>query len=180
MRAPSISRKWVVVLNGGYTADERLPVTSRLSDTSLVRLVEGIRIHQQLPGSTLIVSVVGQTGPRSQGECTSRLGAALGVAASDLTMIEGARDTEEELNALHERLGSQPFVLVTSASHLPRAIALARVRGLNPTPAPTDYRAKSEAWDQPKEFLPGAKHLDKSERAFYEYLGIAWAKVRRL
>jgi len=40
--------RWVVVLSGGHTPDVHLPITGRLSDASLVRLVEGIRIHKKL------------------------------------------------------------------------------------------------------------------------------------
>jgi len=48
--------KWVVVLGGGHTSDPELPVTDQISKSSLSRLVEGIRIHRNLPGSKLILS----------------------------------------------------------------------------------------------------------------------------
>jgi len=40
--------KWVVVLSGGHSTDPNLSVTDQLSGTSLVRLVEGIRLHRKL------------------------------------------------------------------------------------------------------------------------------------
>jgi len=48
--------KWVVVLGGGHNSDPELPVTSQLSESSLSRLVEGIRLHNMLSGSKLILS----------------------------------------------------------------------------------------------------------------------------
>ena len=48
--------KWVVVLSGWHSPDPNLPVTGQLSEASLVRLVEGIRIHRELPKSKLILS----------------------------------------------------------------------------------------------------------------------------
>ena len=48
--------KWVVVLGGGHTSDSQLPVTDQIAKSSLARLVEGIRIHRNLPGSKLILS----------------------------------------------------------------------------------------------------------------------------
>jgi uncharacterized SAM-binding protein YcdF (DUF218 family) len=34
--------KWVVVLGGGHISDPKLPITSQISNTSLIRLVEGV------------------------------------------------------------------------------------------------------------------------------------------
>jgi len=41
--------KWIVVLGGGHSSDPELPVTSQLSEASLARVVEGIRLHRGLP-----------------------------------------------------------------------------------------------------------------------------------
>jgi hypothetical protein len=43
--------RWVVVLGGGVGGDEHLPPTECLSDASLRRLVEGIRLHRLLPAA---------------------------------------------------------------------------------------------------------------------------------
>ena len=48
--------KWVVVLGGGHTSDPQIPVTSQLSDASTARLIEGIRLHNMLPQSKIILS----------------------------------------------------------------------------------------------------------------------------
>ena len=37
--------KWVVVLGGGSAVDKELPLSTYLSDASLVRLAEGVYIH---------------------------------------------------------------------------------------------------------------------------------------
>lgn len=47
--------KWITVLSGGYTSDPQIPVTSQLFHSSLSRLVEGIRLHNLIPGSKLIL-----------------------------------------------------------------------------------------------------------------------------
>ena len=46
--------RWVVVLGGGHERDIRLPANSQLSDTTLARLVEGIRVQRLMPTSKLI------------------------------------------------------------------------------------------------------------------------------
>ncbi len=48
--------KWIVVLGGGHIYDPAIPATSQLSDASMVRLVEGIRLYKMLPGSKLVLS----------------------------------------------------------------------------------------------------------------------------
>lgn len=46
----------IIVLGGGYTFEYKFPPNSQLSENALGRLVEGIRLHRQIPGSTLIPS----------------------------------------------------------------------------------------------------------------------------
>jgi uncharacterized SAM-binding protein YcdF (DUF218 family) len=173
------SCNWVVVLAGGYTPDERLPLSSRPGGSTLARLVEGIRVHQSLPGSQLLLSVGDGVTPDNEAESMTRLAEMLGAAPGRVCLIRGARDTQEEMHAIQRRVGSEPFVLVTSASHMPRAMAWAHSTGLNPTPAPTDYRGHRKSWQSPGDFFPDAEGLRCSERAIYEYLGWAWAKVLR-
>ena len=48
--------KCIVVLGGGHSSDTKLPANGRLSDSALARLVEGIRIHNNLKDSQLILS----------------------------------------------------------------------------------------------------------------------------
>ena len=48
--------KWIVVLGGGSGVDSGLPLSTYLSDASLVRLSEGVFLHNRLPGSKLIVT----------------------------------------------------------------------------------------------------------------------------
>jgi len=49
------SIKWVVVLGGGHYTDPKLPVTDQLSAASIVRLIEGIRLHNKFSNSKLFV-----------------------------------------------------------------------------------------------------------------------------
>ena len=77
---------------------------------------------------------------------------------------------------MREAVGEAPFLLVTSASHMPRAMMLNRKAGLNPIPAPTARRAAGTTLkSDPAFWLPSAGALEMSERAIHEYLGIAWA-----
>ena len=46
--------KWVVVLGGGHVSSSTLPPNAQIGNSSLARLIEGIRIHRELPGSKLL------------------------------------------------------------------------------------------------------------------------------
>jgi len=51
------------------------------------------------------------------------------------------------------------LVLVTSASHMPRAMAYSRRAGLEPVAAPTHRLSGRSAYDELRDWLPAADHL---------------------
>jgi uncharacterized SAM-binding protein YcdF (DUF218 family) len=107
----------------------------------------------------------------------AKMAEALGVRAEDILQLTQPRDTEEESQRMAPIVGSRPFILVTSASHIPRAMGLFRKRGLKPIAAPTDYFTARHRRG-PENFIPDGYNLFKSQVAFYEYLGLAWEKLR--
>lgn len=170
--------KWVVVLGAGHHSDPRLPVTSQLSETAITRLAEGIRIHRMLPESKLLLSGSGVFDPVSNARLMADLAVSLGVGRERIVVEEKSRDTEEEADLIKGLVGNERFVLVTSASHMPRSMAIFKAAGTRPIPAPTGHRVKERQGISPAMFFPFADNLKKAERAFYEYLGILWAKLR--
>ncbi|MBV8859375.1 MAG: YdcF family protein [Acidobacteria bacterium] len=170
--------RWVVVLGGGSSADEGMPAAMRLSEGSLARLVEGIRLQRQLPGSRLLLSGGSVFGSTPDAEAMRALAVELGVDPAALELDAASPDTETQAEAVRARLGAEEFYLVTSASHMPRALALFRKAGTNPTPAPTHFLTQGNPTLSPGEFFPSTGGLRSAELATYEYLGLAWAKVR--
>ena len=170
--------RWVVVLGGGSSADEGLPAALRLSEASLARLVEGVRLQRQLPGSRLLVSGGAVFGSGADGETMRALAVELGVSPDALDLDAASPDTETQAEFVRGRLGTEEFYLVTSASHMPRALALFRKAGTNPLPAPTHFVMQANRSLSPSDFFPSSGGLRRAEVATYEYLGLAWAKVR--
>lgn len=170
---------YVVVLGGGHVSDSSLPVTSRLSDASLVRLAEGIRVCRKNPGSKLIVSGGAVFDPVPEAMTMAEAAKTLGMQGSDVIMESDSKDTKDQARLIKSIVGKGRLVLVTSASHMPRAMALFRKQGMDPIPAPAGRGAynKKRHWS-PGLLFPTADALKKSERAVYEYLGILWAKLR--
>ena len=170
--------RWVVVLGGGSFADPGLPPEARLSEGSLARLVEGVRLHRQLPGSRLLLSGGGVFGSEPDSETMRALALGLGVEPAALVLDPASPDTETQAHVVREQVGGEEFFLVTSASHMPRSVALFRKAGTNPLPAPTHFLTQSNREFAPGDFFPNAGGLRRAETAAYEYLGLAWAKVR--
>jgi uncharacterized SAM-binding protein YcdF (DUF218 family) len=89
-----------------------------------------------------------------------------------------SKDTKDEARLIKDMVGNESFFLVTSASHMPRSVALFKKEGMNPIPAPTDHRIKERQRLSPGMFFPWAGNLIKAELAVHEYLGLGWAKIR--
>jgi uncharacterized SAM-binding protein YcdF (DUF218 family) len=161
---------YIVVLGGGYSSDPTVDLLSRLDEATLARLAEGILLYKKVPGCKLILS----GGPPEQAESMGKAALALGVKEQDIVLETKSKNTEQEAIFIAPMVGKGPFVLVTSASHMPRAMGLFRKLGMNPIAAPTDYLAKGRLRLEPDNLFPGYYGLYESERAVYEYLGITW------
>lgn len=170
--------KWVVVLGGGYLPDPRLSVSDQLSATSLVRLVEGIRIHKKLSKSKLVLSGGGAFSLIPEGKVMAEVAIELGLDDKNLLLELKSKDTKDQAKFLHNIIGNDAFILVTTASHMPRSVALFEKNGMRPIPAPVGHRVKEIQKLSPGIFFPRAEGIDKMEQVFYEYLGITWAGLR--
>ncbi|MCG5056143.1 MAG: YdcF family protein [Myxococcales bacterium] len=167
------SLRYVVVLGGAARRIAGAAPAVQLNPAALGRLAEGLRIWRALPGAQLVVSGAATGTEVSQAELAGAAAAALGVPRTAIIEEARPRDTESEARFLRERLGPRSIVLVTSAWHMPRAVALFRAQGFDVHPAPCDYTTGNGfGW---QDLLPGSRGLGKVERAWHEYLGLAWA-----
>ena len=169
---------FVVVLGSGHVSDPDLPVSSRLSEVALFRLVEGLRIAQAQPLSTLVLSGYGGADPRPNAEVYRDVALALGFPVARIVTEGRPRTTREEAELLEPMLRGHRFALVTSATHMSRALALFRARGLTPVPAPTGYLSARVPGLRAFDLVPDAASLALTRRAWYEVLSRAWARVR--
>jgi uncharacterized SAM-binding protein YcdF (DUF218 family) len=171
--------KFIVVLGSGFAPDPNCPVQMQFDDGSIARLVEGVRVVKVLSGCKLIVSGAPEReGAPLMAQAMAQLAQGLGVGRQDIILDGNSPDTEAEARNISPVVGKQPFILVTEASHMPRALALFRKQGTDPIADPTDYRADRDQSFLPQDLIPDAGGLAGSERAVYEYLGLAWVKVR--
>jgi uncharacterized SAM-binding protein YcdF (DUF218 family) len=170
--------KYIVVLGGGHGSDPALPMTSQISRESLVRVIEGIRLYRRVSDVKLIVSGGSVFDPKSDAEVMAAIAKDLGVNSGDIILESESQDTIDEAHFIKNIVHNDQFFLVTSASHMPRSIAMFKKMGMDPLPAPTDHEIKSEQRFSPYSFFPGPGNLQRSEKAIHEYLGIFWAKLK--
>lgn len=101
--------------------------------------------------------------------------ASLDLAPERLLLDDRARDTFE--NAVYAREMAQPqpgetWLLVTSASHMPRSVGCFRVAGFDVIPYPVDFRTpKGSAVWRPSNAT--VRNLEKVHFAIREYVGLA-------
>lgn len=172
---PSNDIKYVVVLGGGaINHDTQLPSTSRLGSSSTARLLEGIRLFNQLDEAILFTSGgSSKTKPIEGLTCfqMKELAVLMGVEKEKIIPLCNARDTYEEAKNIQEALGDTPFLLVTSALHLPRAMFFFNKIGLNPIPAPADFKGQSKYNYSYSPLVPSVGHFSDSSSAIKEFIG---------
>ncbi len=169
---------YVMVLGSGHVIDHAMPITSELSRTSLMRLSEGIRIHRMYPESKLILSGYSGGSAVSQARMMAKVALALGVNKNSILLLETAKDTWEEAFQAASVVGKQKMVLVTSASHMTRALYEFKQAGLEPLPAPTNFLASNKIKQPWVRYSPKSQYLEQTERYWYETLGRWWQQLR--
>jgi Uncharacterized conserved protein len=100
----------------------------------------------------------------------------LGLAPDAVLTESRSRTTYESAVETKRLLSDTSILLVTSASHMPRAMAHFRKQGLPTTAAPCGYILTDRSdrfWrDQPFDVLPRADVLIVSTNAISEYVGM--------
>lgn len=167
----------IVVLGGGVRENTSDPPNTQLSSATLSRLIEAIRLYRQQPNRKIVLSGGRVFGANSESHTMNNLVVALGVPQEDIVIENGSRDTHQEALYLKSKLDGKPFILVTSAYHMPRAMALFKAQGLDPIAAPAQFLVKQNYY-APKYYLPNTTNLVYADIAIHEYLGLWWAKMR--
>lgn len=171
---PEDSPPWIVVLGSGarITVTEDDSATAALRATGITRTVEGLRLAQAYPKARLIFTGAGSAA------AMERLTRELGFPEERTEIIETPTSTYEEARAVRGRIENGPLILVTSALHMPRAMALFRDAGLDPVAAPTDYRSGPEPQNPALAWSPSAGSWDSWQRLAHEGYGILWARLQ--
>lgn len=163
----------IIVLGAAQVADTSLPLLSQLSNAGLIRITEGVQLAHANPNARLIVSGYAGGEGRTSAELYAEVARTLGINKARIVMLPTPKDTAEEAMAIAPLINGRQALLVTSASHTPRAMALFHRQGATPIAAPVGHLAKESQAKLPLySYLPKARYLMRSETAWHEYLGL--------
>ncbi len=165
----------VIVLAGGIDADAlSADDTSRLSDHTLRRVITAARVASQVPSARFILSGGGGTAIR-EADLMRTLMIDLGVNRERLEVERESRNTWENAWETSRLIDARAWrdrsrFLLTSAFHLPRAIATFRKAGLESCPIGSDWRQPrieaATAW------IPDAPTIIASLAAWREVIAL--------
>lgn len=173
----------VCVLGQNFSELHDLPSTQRVSEEFKDRIWEGARVYRTLRKGgqkpELWISIGGTVPEEGKAELLQGVADLFQIDREDLFMIHEAQDTDDEIRLFKPHVRDKTMVLVSDRDHLPRALQIAAAAGLNPIPAPTTGISKVDGpWFVTA--IPDAERLAKSEKAIYEYLGMAWVRLKSL
>ena len=174
----------IIVLGGGSsTLRSDGQEMDALSNPGILRVWEGARLYENLDQPWVIVS----------GGMNERAGALtpesipmrdlmldLGVPAERILLESSSQNTYEQalrLRSLLDTHGIENFVLVTSPTHMRRAMATFIGRGFNPIPSSSQQHSAGFLADH-LVFLPDSDALEASRLAMREGMALVYYGLR--
>lgn len=173
----------IVVLGGAIHIPDRTHPSSHLLDPS-DRLLVGLRLYHARKAPLIVCSggnlaLFGEASKVPEAEVMSSLLEEWGVPKDAILAEGGSVNTHENAIRSQERLAPRnihKILLVTSAMHMPRAVATFRKAGFDVIPAPADFLS---GWDRNAlDWIPNPQSMIDSERALREWLGLWTYRIR--
>jgi uncharacterized SAM-binding protein YcdF (DUF218 family) len=153
----------------------RQPVLSDAGDRELMSIILS---HKFPKAELVVVGGVRDGGSLRDTDIAYSAFINAGLAKTRLKVINGTRDTCA--NAAAAKTVMRPgmhWLLVTSAAHMPRAMACFTAADLQPIPYPVDFRGRSDVWHPI--FMPGGvDNLATFDFASHEWVGLVYYRLR--
>ena len=164
----------IIVLAGAESARLSAFYGQPLLNSSADRLTTFLMLAHRFPDARLVHS--GDTAPASQSAVARELLLGVGVEPGRLVFETKSHDTCGSPQSTRELVKPEPaerWLIVTSAYHMPRAVACFRAAGWDVTPYPTDFRRGPAPFN-----LDVVGNLDDLDTAAHEWLGLLYYRVR--
>ena len=183
----------IVILGGGTeSADPPRPMTE--VNGAGDRVLYAAKLYQQGAAPNILVSGGNLEFSTARGftpaEEMADLLALIGVPPEAVWLQSDSQNTYEDARYSSQMLvaqGIEEIILVTSALHMPRSLALFEKQGVDVIPAPVDFTITEQNWEnafQPgaEEFLiyllPNASSLGLTTNVLKEYIGMLVYSLR--
>lgn len=150
---------------------------------SVERIVTGIQLVKQ--GRARILLISGGTGnlydqEKKEAPLLRKFAIEFGVPESQILMESTSRNTYEnavQTRRIMEEHGISQIMLVTTAMHLPRAMACFHKLGIDPMPYPVDFQLAPNRKYRLSNIIPGPGAFRKSSAVLHEYIGLLAYKL---
>lgn len=162
----------VLVLSAGWFRSTPQGHAVVMGAASWERTAAAVALWHQVGGQLLFIGAPLPDGSDSVASHMARTAREWGVAAKNVAVETRSTTTQENIAFSAQSFGlfpGTPVVLVTSALHMPRALAAARAAGWAVLPYPCDFRADTAVkWQH---FLPANEGPGAFEELAHEALG---------
>jgi len=194
MAPDDVPQAEAIVVLGGGTLEKGAPRPTHEVSEAGDRVIYAARLYGA--GVAPLVVVSGSHGPfhpygsepgsAVMAELLTLCGVPEDAILQETVSVNTYENAAETVDLLEDR-GITHVILVTSAMHMPRSMALFAKYDLDVTAAPTDflatdgeiaYYAQPDLGVQLVHFLPDAGSLDKTSRAIKELIGIVIYRLR--
>ncbi|MEZ5503136.1 MAG: YdcF family protein [Halioglobus sp.] len=162
----------IVLLGGAMRGDTHMGTLADLNSHA-DRLVHAAALYRAGKAPVILLTGGAPEGARPEAQQMKDILAVMGIPAKHLLLENQSRDTHD--NAVNsarilKSRGMQRILLVTSAYHMRRALALFQAQGLEVVPAPTDFQQLVASQPVP-DWLPLVSNLYQTTDALHEIVG---------
>jgi uncharacterized SAM-binding protein YcdF (DUF218 family) len=180
-----------IVILGGATKSQIYPRPDVDFNDAGDRVWYGATLYREGKAPKIIVSggrITWKGAGKPEAEDMTKLLVTLGVPQLDIIPEGDSLNTRDNAVNVRQILQAQNFktiLLVTSAMHMPRSMAIFQHLGIKAIAAPTDYHISQSELDQSDRtesvilgFLPNEESFSMTTQAIKEYIGMFVYKLR--
>ncbi len=156
------------------------------------RILHGARLYNAGKAPWLILSggrIDWKDGGTSESADMAQIAVEMGVAPNAILQDPESLNTYQNainVKQILEQRDLDQVLLVTSAQHMPRSLAIFEKQGISAIAAPTDFMVSEQSYDELTSslegrilgILPSAENLAQTTRILKEYLGLVIYRLR--
>ena len=173
-----------IVLTGGIINDEKQPASNVFLGKSADRMAQALQLYQLKKIKKILISggsnsILG-TSVTQESDQMARFLLLSGVKSEDILLESNSRNTHENAincsKILKKHFLNQKYILISSSTHLPRAIACFKKVGLDIYPVGSVYFSHQREF-LPNYLFPHEEYLYYSQIVFHEIFGMITYKL---
>ena len=190
--AANLPQAEAIVVLGGATKPQKYPRPWIDLSEEGDRVLHGARLYLQGKAPLVIMSggrIDWQNNSASESADMAAIAQAMGVPATAILQDPTSLNTYENavnVKQILQQRGINRILLVTSAMHMPRSVAIFKKQGIEAIPAPTDFLVSQDQVEDSQttvqedvlNALPDTTALHQFTRALKEYMGLVVYRLR--